>query len=652
VGLPCIALPLLLLAGAGSASAQSLPNGVHIALSADGQERFADRLTNQLRPNSNPDEGDVEGLLRRWERATGGPQSGPEWLAVARLWLRAREGERAAAALRQASTDIPPGLYKLESARIGFLTGAQAASTWYWEACAVADDESSLEAWLDIEVLATPAEVEAWDAFRRLPVNQRDDCAFFRRFWAERASASGMDVDERVRVHYDRLRYALRYYSRRGRAQDAGTSGRFNSRLGRESRPQFDDRGLLYLRLGPPDETASFFGDECYEPNVSWNYRFPGGDRMYHLSPMGGVDNWWLIANLAEVFRCPVGANGRIIRDRNPMVALPPNLVQIPPEFLQEIYLSRAGLDPEYARMAHQFMLDRSAEQLDTERDLTWASGLYAIAEVPERPDVKQDVNFVMEWLAYRLPTVEQTRVWLLVAISGEDLDRVREAGESANPEVIISLLDDVSGEHHRFTGEMGPREPGSDIVVRLPVDLEPGPYSAKVIVRVGEPRDPTDMEAASPSGGYVEVPLDVRDFSGVLPRLSDIAVSPDSGGSWAQVDQVALSPSPAHVTNAQGRLWVYFEAYNLTPGGAYLATVNLDPGDDGTPFDLEFSGTARAEGRVVTRSGLRLDLSDSPPGRYTLTLVLRDLATGRTALPARTWIEIRRPETLVGAQP
>lgn len=643
---------LALLTSATTVPAQSLPDGVYIGLSGDGHERFANRLADRLKPTAHPDRGDVEDLLRRWNRATDGPRTGSDWLAVARLWLRAREADSASAALRRASSGISTGLSKLEASRIGFLAGAEAAATWYWEACEEADDESAREAWLDIEVLATPAELESWDAFRRLPANQRDDCAFFRRFWAERAAASGMDIDDRVREHYDRLRYALQYYTRRGRAQDAGTSGRFNSRLGRESRPVFDDRGFLYLRLGPPDETASFLGNTCYEPNVSWNYRFPGGDRMYHLSPLGGVDNWWLIPNLAEVFRCQVGPNGRVVQDRNQMVALPPNLAQIPPEFLQEIYQSRAGLDPEYARMAHQFMLDRSAEQLDIERDLTWAAGLYAVSEVPERPDVRQDVDFLMEWLSYRLPLVERTRVWLLAAVSGEDLDRIRESGQQANPQVIVSLLNDDTGELHRFVAEMEPRASGADVVVRMPIEIEPGPYSGMVVVRVGDPRAPTEMEAPAPSGSYIEVPLSVRDFSGVLPRLSDIAVSSDSGGSWSQVDQVALSPSPAHVTNQDGRMWVYFEAYNLTPGGAYSATVHLDPEGDGAAFDLEFSGTARPEGRIVTRSGLRLDLSDSPPGRYTLSLTLRDLATGRTTLPAQTWIEIRAPDALVGAQP
>ena len=50
---------------------------------------------------------------------------------------------------------------------------------------------------LDVEVLATPEELRAWDGFRTLPAGDRDDCAFFRRMWNRRAAASGTDVDER-----------------------------------------------------------------------------------------------------------------------------------------------------------------------------------------------------------------------------------------------------------------------------------------------------------------------------------------------------------------------------------------------------------------------------------------------------------------------
>jgi hypothetical protein len=85
--------------------------------------------------------------------------------------------------------------------------------------------------------------------------------------------------------------------------------------------------------------------------------------------------------------------------------------------------------------------------------------------------------------------------------------------------------------------------------------------------------------------------------------------------------------------------MWIYFEAYNLTPGGRYQANVQLKPDGDGTPYDLEFTGIAPMAGRVVTPAGLRLDLAGARPGSYRLRLTVRDLATGRVTLPADTRI-------------
>ncbi|MFQ5530764.1 MAG: hypothetical protein ACE5FP_10525, partial [Gemmatimonadota bacterium] len=225
LGLGVTLAALWLLAGAPSpVSAQTMPGNVYLSLSNQGEERLAKRVADRLKPTAHPDRGDVDDLLKRWERATGGPATGWDWLTVARLWLRAGDASRAASALRRASEDIPPGLLHLDAARIGFLAGDEGAAARYWQSCAAADEETALESWLDVDVLATPAETEAWDAFRRLPASQRDDCAFLRRFWSRRAAASGLELDERIGVHYERLRYALDHYTRRGRAQEAAGS--------------------------------------------------------------------------------------------------------------------------------------------------------------------------------------------------------------------------------------------------------------------------------------------------------------------------------------------------------------------------------------------------------------------------------------------
>ncbi|MDX1579697.1 MAG: hypothetical protein R3266_14520, partial [Gemmatimonadota bacterium] len=256
----CACLGILLIASLpASLAGQSLPVQVRVSLERAGHEDLAEDLAERMGPRSSVDQGDVEDLLEDWDEATGGPASGVAWLTVARLWLRAGDEGAAREALDRAEAGgVPDGTIELDRARIGFLAGqTESAAEHYWRACSSANEASALEAWRDVEMLATPGEVDRWDRLRRLPASQRDDCGFFRAFWNERAARSAVPVDERIEAHYARLRVAMDHYTRRGKAQDVAASGKLNARLGRSGAPRFDDRGLLYLRLGPPDETAA-----------------------------------------------------------------------------------------------------------------------------------------------------------------------------------------------------------------------------------------------------------------------------------------------------------------------------------------------------------------------------------------------------------
>ncbi|MFO7587640.1 MAG: hypothetical protein R6X22_06160 [Gemmatimonadota bacterium] len=619
-------------------AAQTMPGPAWHGLLDAGAERVAQRLSERLDPRADPDPDDVRDLLDAWRAATGGPSSDWDWLAVGRLWLRAGDARSAGAALARIGDDVPEGLRLLELSRVAFLAGGEDAAGLWWRACAVADEAAALEAWLDLEPLATPEEAAGWDALRRLPAGQRDDCALFRRFLNRRALASASTADARLAEHYDRLRFVRDRYRRRGK--EVGTLAR---REGLPVRPAFDDRGLLHLRIGPPDRTASFLQGECYEPNVTWAYDVPGGARLYHLSPLGGTDDWWLLDNLARVFRCPVDpASGLVIQTRDPMVAPPPPLGLIPAWLLQDLYLSRAGLDPDYARMASRFERTRTLEELQRERNATMADASALIADVPERPAVDLELGMRSEWLQFRSPRPGETEVWVNAEVPVSDL---RDPGAS-RLEVDLVLLDE-SGE--RLTAVSGPlvvipdTSVGSPaaVAIRLPAGLAPGSYRTTLVVR----------EAggdARPRGTWERDSLVVRDFGGTLPQLSDVAVSPDSGGAWEPRPDTRLRPSPTHRTGPGPAAWIYVEAYNLTPGGAFEALAVLEAEQGGpardapsSAFRQTWTGTAARGGRVVTPILLRLELGATPPGRYRLSVTVTDAATGVRTLAARTPLEV-----------
>jgi GWxTD domain-containing protein len=638
-----IALAVLLLVAIPRPSgAQSLPGPVYYELYDRGAGEVAERLDRRLEPRSDPDRSDVEDLLHRWERATGGPSGDWEWLAVARLWVRAGDADRASDALDRVGDGVPEPFHLLERSRIGFLEGRSEAAAAWWAACAIATEESSLEAWLDLVSLATPEEREDWDRFRRLPAGQRDDCAFFRRFLNRRAIASGQVPDERLAQHYERLRFAREHYRRRGK--ETGTEG---MRQGLPRSPAFDDRGTLYVRMGEPDRTAGFQAGECYEPNVTWAYEDPDGIRLYHLSPLGGTDDWWLLDNLARVFRCPVDpATGAIIRTRNPMVALSPVLPLIPPWLLADLYTSRSVLDPEYSRMASRFSRNRTIEQLQIERDMTGEDARLAIRGIPERPNVDTGVQFDREWIQFRSPRPGTTRVWINVEASGDDLREALERSGTRRVEAVLTLLDETEDRlvavPAAFDLDLPPRGSRDEVMgLRVPAEVPPGDYS--VLFQLKVPGESSGRAA----GNYVRDTLIVRDFGGTLPLLSDVAVAPDSGGAWQPHPGLAIRPSPSHRSGPDGIAWIYLEAYNLTPGGNFAARVRLREqadADRAPAFEQEYAGTAVTGARIVTPIILRLELDDVPAGTYALSVGLTDLATGTRTLDSKTTVEVYRP--------
>jgi hypothetical protein len=88
---------------------------------------------------------------------------------------------------------------------------------------------------------------------------------------------------------------------------------------------------------------------------------------------------------------------------------------------------------------------------------------------------------------------------------------------------------------------------------------------------------------------------------------------------------------------------FIYYEAYNLTPGGQYETRVVLQPEGGGQPFDLSYPGTVLRGASIVTRGHLRVDLSASSPGRYDVSVTVRDLTSGHVTLPVETEIHVNR---------
>jgi hypothetical protein len=111
----------------------------------------------------------------------------------------------------------------------------------------------------------------------------------------------------------------------------------------------------------------------------------------------------------------------------------------------------------------------------------------------------------------------------------------------------------------------------------------------------------------------------------------------------WSPAPGINLNPTPAHLTGDDGVAFIYCEAYNLTPGGQFETRVVLQPEAGGQTFDLSYPGTAQSGASIVSHVYLRVDLSGSSPGRYEMSITVRDLTSGHSTLPVRTKIFVNR---------
>ncbi|MGH7558772.1 MAG: GWxTD domain-containing protein, partial [Gemmatimonadota bacterium] len=170
--------------------------------------------------------------------------------------------------------------------------GAEGAQAYWTGVEAITTGHEADLYWFDIRpIVGSESDAE----FRSLDVEERK--RFLRDFWQQLADASFVTVDDRLAEHYRRLEHVYRnfrlplperrHYSGVAAYVPAWQTG-------------FDDRGVIYLRHGPPDDTASYSGPEVQQ-NVSWKYEQPGGDPLvFHFVSDEDISDYKLVRHLGD----------------------------------------------------------------------------------------------------------------------------------------------------------------------------------------------------------------------------------------------------------------------------------------------------------------------------------------------------------------
>ncbi|HUP19532.1 MAG TPA: GWxTD domain-containing protein [Gemmatimonadota bacterium] len=530
---------------------------------------------------------------------------------------------------------------------------AEAAAAYDAGLAAISTDREAGLYWHDIKPIVS-GETDA--EFQSLPAAEKAD--LLRRYWERLADQAFVSVEERLVEHYRRLHHAYQNY------RILLPERRHYSGMAAYVPPWqtgFDDRGVIYLRHGPPDDVATFSGPQV-ERNVSWKYERADGDPLvFHFVSDEDVADYKLVRRLSDavmtggtsmagttMFNQGCGS-GRECDSYDARI-LSANLRE-----LQELYSSRGHLSPVYDRAATR--LDPQilqAEEGMLAEDIAVGTGsqsydpetageplLFPVYPVAFKdPGETTSIHFY-----YALPTA-------LVSIAtrpdgGSTVDyRYQLLVHDEGSEPVERQQQDVT----LSTSQPIPRDAGAMLPGVRSARLGPGQYQYGMKV--------TDL--TSGRFGVVQGQILVDDLvtpdlamSGVVLAHS---VAPASGdGAFVRWGRYKVLPLPSRMFRRSQPVFVYYEVYGLdlapSGGASYRTTYTLAARDRGRNVVARFFSAVGErlfggeERGAITYSFERsqpgaadplleyfsLDVSDSPPGEYTLRVEIEDLAGGNT---------------------
>lgn len=629
------------------------------------------RIAEKLDPyRGDPDSAAVARTLADEARFTGFPASATDELLVARLWRRAGVSSRALASLDPIPAAETSSLALLERARVLLETDVdrKAGTRAYWEACERLDAAALPDFRYDLLAISTPDERAAWSDGA---ASDFADCGWLRSFWSERAQRMAISVDERVALHYRRLAHARDWYW----IAHPRIARSWADKLGRPEGLAIDDRGLIYLRLGPPETDQGFFGSGAEGVNALFEVADFSGENTGPLTglPKEGVEPtrcWPYPRPLGYQIFCfnqiAAGMSAEYARADGDY-KLQEAVVAQPGTRYYQRYVLNSNLPATWRRSRlrtavtsfgtgrfsmrdpWEARLDRAEiEHYDNVGEFRTRENIAEVLEtIPEVPAVRPTVGLRVEALRFLNPSQRAWQVWTLAAARAGDLKAVDDDGV---PTYVaggrFAIRDGADVEIHELPKRRIPAASVRDddgILFSSVFTAPPGRLPLTVVIEDGNRAN---------AGNYLLDTLNVPAIGG-LPMLSDIAVAQELGGSWTRDGLNYLNVSPTHVTNGDGSIYTYFEVYQVRPGTRYQVEIRmapvekrdeilrLDPGD--LAFRLQF--TSQMAG-AIGRHPLRLDLGDAPPGEYSLAVRVQDVVTKAYSLPSITEVFVdREPE-------
>jgi GWxTD domain-containing protein len=556
-------------------------------------------------------------------------------LVRGRVEREAGEADSALAAFRAyLAAGGDSGIALFEVARTSYLaqrlTAAWAA---YFNGARAATSAAAVSLYrLDLSWIADSTELKAFDALG----NAGERAAWLDAFWSKRDAADARDVGERLAEHYRRWFKARHDFRLVSRHRHYDITERYRS-----AQAEFDDRGVIYLRHGEPDRRAQFVQTNV-EPNESWLYRRPGGDLVFHFVARDDATDFKLVESLIDVL-----GFSRSLRASSALDAQ-----------TADLYASRHDFGPLYTRVAASQRAP--GRELADERERGRRSIAYGTTRdsYTRRFDLPMDIvasEFVTGSGADSAAAGAPQLLHVVFAIPAERLSAApaEAAGGLRYPLQFRLIVADSTGRVvarldtlRVFTARQQLRHPDY-LTGRLALPVPAGQYVYRLLVAT------RDGGAGDLVSGETRVDtLDPRRFA-----VSDVVVGRDGSGLvWyaPSGDTVRLNPLQRFPEGSAVHL--YYEVYGLASGAPYHTVVRLERdggrsvfgaigrlfGGGRSPVLLEFDAPASGP---VTREQRGIELRDVSTGRYRLSVIISDPATGASVTRAQRFQVVDRPQ-------
>lgn len=523
-----------------------------------------------------------------------------------------REFGEADAALSAFDTFLAVGANRplglLEVARTRFLLGRLDGAGPYYEG-AVSDDSVVVRGYrADLATIASDAELVRFDGTRG-----RGRVQFLHTFWGARDAAAFRADGERLREHYRRLFDARRMFPEITPARRFD----FNDRIAAQDR-RLDDRGVIYVRHGPPDDTRSL-STLGVEPNESWRYLRPGQDLVLHFVARQDPTTFRLVESLHD-----------IVDVRGAMTAPAATLAITERRNTEQLFRSREGFDPVYQRQTSTAESVRAADEV-RERALGRASIIRATSTDSYRRTFRRNLG-----ASARVQVLEPLpgggRVSVAWAVPGANAESAPSGQQILYPVRIRLVLLDGDGAvvatldtlDQVLSAKWVPRDRW--VQGRVELVVPSGVYDWRLLVQQGDdaatelPRAMIEVARAEPGGLTAgDVLLGSRSAKLVWERAAG--------------DSVFLNP--VEIYRRSEPLEVQ-QALRGTPAGRVLQSqVTVIRNGEGGSVVLNRKETLMA-GDGTTRLHHEVDIRKLKAGSYTIELTVTD-GTGQLV---RRWAD------------